>query len=60
MLVVYPERVKLPEIDDELAKKCGPFKNLTELKADIEKNLKTQTEHREEEWFQPCEHPLQQ
>ena len=51
VLLKQINEVKLPEIDDELAKKCGPFKNLTELKADIEKNLKTQTEHREEEKF---------
>ncbi|MBR2803502.1 trigger factor [Candidatus Saccharibacteria bacterium] len=40
-----------PEIDDELAKKCGPFKNLDELKKDIEKNLKAQSEHRNEEAY---------
>ncbi len=51
VLLKQINEVKLPEIDDELAKKCGPFKNLAELKADIEKNLKTQTEHREEEKF---------
>jgi len=51
VLLKQINEVKLPEIDDELAKKCGPFKNLAELKADIEKNLKAQTEHREEEKF---------
>lgn len=51
VLLKQINEVKLPEIDDELAKKCGPFKNLAELKADIEKNLKVQTEHREEEKF---------
>ena len=38
-------------IDDELAKKCGPFKTLKELKADIEKNLTAQNEHRLEEKY---------
>ena len=31
---------------DELAEKCGPFKTVTELKADIKKNLKAQNEHK--------------
>lgn len=39
------------KIDDELAKKCGPFKTLDELKADIEKNIKAQSEHRIEEKY---------
>ena len=39
------------KIDDELAKKCGPFKTLDELKKDIEKNIKAQNEHRIEEKF---------
>lgn len=30
----------LPEINDELAKKMGPYKSLEELKAEINKNLK--------------------
>lgn len=34
------------KIDDDLAKKCGPFKSLAELKADIKKNLAAQDEHR--------------
>ncbi len=33
-------------IDDELAKKCGPFKNVDELKEDIRKNIKAQSEQR--------------
>ena len=32
----------LPELNDELAKKVGPFKNVEELKADIQKYLDTQ------------------
>ena len=39
------------KIDDELATKCGPFKTLDELKADIEKNIKAQSEHRIEEKY---------
>lgn len=39
------------KIDDEMAKKCGPFKTLDELKKDIEKNLKNQNEHRLEEKY---------
>ena len=34
-----------PAIDDELAKKCGPFNDLKALKEDIKKNLTAQTEH---------------
>ena len=40
-----------PEIDDELAKKCGPFKDLKALKEDIKKNLAAQTEHQNIEKF---------
>ena len=40
-----------PEIDDELAKKCGPFKDLKALKEDIKKNLAAQTEHQNLENF---------
>ena len=43
--------VKNAKLDDELAKKCGPFKTLAELKKDIEKNLKAQNSHRSEEKF---------
>ena len=34
-----------------MAKKCGPFKTLDELKKDIEKNLAAQNTHRLEEKF---------
>lgn len=33
------EETKLAELNDDFAKKTGPFKNLDELKADIEKQL---------------------
>ncbi|MBR2709678.1 trigger factor [Candidatus Saccharibacteria bacterium] len=32
--------------DDEMAKKCGPFKTIDELKADIKKNIAAQSEQR--------------
>lgn len=38
-----------PELDDELAKKCGPFKTVADLKADIKKNLAAQNERKAEE-----------
>lgn len=34
-----------PKIDDELAKKCGPFKDLAALKKDIRENLTSQAKH---------------
>lgn len=51
VLVKQVNEVKKATIDDEMAKKCGPFKSLDELKNDIEKNLKAQNEHRAEEKF---------
>lgn len=35
---------KLPELNDEFAQKVGPFKNVEELKADIQKYLESQRE----------------
>lgn len=35
-----------PELNDEFAAKCGPFKNMDELRKDISKNLKKQEEQR--------------
>ena len=51
VLLKQVNEVTKPEISDELAKKCGPFKTVDELKADIKKNLEAQTAHREEEKF---------
>ena len=51
VLVKQVNEIIKPAIDDELAKKCGPFKTIDELKADIEKNLKAQNEHKVEEKF---------
>lgn len=45
VLLKQVNEVTVPEIDDELAKKIGPFKSLDELKEDIRKNLTAQTEH---------------
>lgn len=38
--------IELPKLDADFAKKCGPFKDMKALRADIEKNLKAQNEHR--------------
>lgn len=51
VLLKQVNEVIKPEINDDLAKKCGPFKNLEELKADIEKNLASQDKYRAEEKF---------
>ncbi len=51
VLLKQVNEVIKPTIDDEIAKKCGPFKTLDELKADIKKNLEAQNEHQAEEKF---------
>lgn len=51
VLLKQVNEVKKAAIDDELAKKCGPFKSVAELKADIEKNLAAQNEHKVSEKF---------
>ncbi len=51
VLVKQVSEVKKPVIDDAFAEKCGPFKTLKDLKADVEKNLKLQEEHRANEKF---------
>ncbi len=51
VLLKQVNEIKKAPIDDELAKKCGPFKNLAELKADIRKNLTSQQEHQATEVF---------
>ncbi|MBQ6375770.1 trigger factor [Candidatus Saccharibacteria bacterium] len=45
VLLKQVNEVTVPAIDDELAKKIGPFKDLEALKADIKNNLTMQTEH---------------
>lgn len=42
---------KKPKQDDELAKKCGDFKTIDELKADIKKNLEIQNSHKANEEY---------
>ena len=51
VLLKQVNEIKKAAIDDEMAKKCGPFKNLEELKADIKKNLAAQNAHKLEEKF---------
>ena len=46
VLLKQVNEVTMPKIDDELAKKVGPFKDLKALKEDIKKNLALQTEER--------------
>lgn len=51
VLLKQVNEVTVPKIDDELAKKVGPFKDLKALKEDIKKNLSLQTEERLENKF---------
>lgn len=44
VLLKQVNEIKKAELNDELAKKCGPFKTVAELKADIKKNLAAQSE----------------
>lgn len=46
VLLKQVNELVLPELTDEFATKCGPFKTIAELKADIKKNLKAQDEHK--------------
>lgn len=45
-LVKQVNEIKKPKEDDDLAKKCGNFQNMDELREDIKKNLTTQNRHR--------------
>ena len=51
ILLKQVTEIKKPEYNDEFAKKCGPFKNMDELKADIKKNLEAQNEYKANEKF---------
>lgn len=51
VLVKQVNELVKPALDDELAKKCGPFKNIDELKADIKKNLEAQNAAKTDEKF---------
>ncbi len=42
VLLKQVNEIVKPELNDELAKKCGPFKTVDELKEDIKKNLEAQ------------------
>ncbi len=44
VLLKQVSELKKPALDEKFAKKCGPFKNMDELKADIKKNLQAQNE----------------
>lgn len=46
VLLKQISEVVKPKLDDELAKKCGPFKTIDDLKTDIKKNLSAQNEHK--------------
>ncbi len=45
VLLKQVNEIVKPEINDEFAKKMGPFKDLKALKVDIKKNITAQTEH---------------
>lgn len=51
VLLKQVNELKKPAEDDDLAKKCGPFKTMAELKADIKKNLEMQNEHKANEKY---------
>lgn len=50
-LVKQVNEIVKPQSDDDLAKKCGNFANLAELKADIKKNLEAQNLHKASEKY---------
>lgn len=50
-LVKQVNEVVKPKEDAELAKKCGNFQSMDELRADIKKNLEAQNEHRATEKY---------
>lgn len=43
--------VKLPEVDDEFAAKCGPFTSADELRADVKREILAQKEREADEQF---------
>jgi trigger factor len=51
VLVKQVNEIVKPALDDELAKKCGPFKTIDDLKADIKKNLEAQNAAKADEKF---------
>lgn len=46
VLVKQVNEIKKPALDAELAKKCGNFETIDDLKADIKHNLEMQNQHR--------------
>ena len=51
VLLKQVNEIVKPELNDELAKKVGPFDDLKALKADIKKNLTAQAEHQNTEKY---------
>lgn len=51
ILVKQVNEVVKPEENDDLAKKCGNFQTMEELRADIRKNLEMQNNHRTSEQY---------
>ncbi len=51
VLLKQINEIKKPEFDDDFAKKCGPFKNMAELKADIKKNIEAQNQKKSDDKF---------
>lgn len=50
--VIKVQELKSPKIDDEFAKKAGPFKSLAELKADIKKQLQIERQQQADNEYQ--------
>jgi trigger factor len=46
VLIKQVNEQSLPALDEKFAEKCGNFKSIEELRADIEKNLQSQNEHK--------------
>lgn len=51
VLLKQVSEIITPKLDADLAKKCGPFKSIDELKADIKKNLAAQNDRKTEEKY---------
>lgn len=51
VLVKQVTEIKKPKYDDDFAKKCGPFKTLADLKADIKKNIEAQNKYKSDDKF---------
>lgn len=51
VLIKQLNEITIPKFDADFAKKCGPFKSMDELKADIKKNLETQNNYKIEEKY---------